>query len=82
VQLVWPEECPSLTARIPVLSSLGAALIGLRVGDEMPYFVAGCLNLVRVRSVSRSEPNVIPLFRTGATKGIIPFKDDPGPAAA
>lgn len=82
VQLVWPEECPSLTARIPVLSSLGAALIGLRVGDEMPYFVAGCLNLVRIRSVSRSEPNVIPLFRTGAAKGIIPFEDDPGPTAA
>ena len=82
VQLVWPEEGSSTPVRIPVLSSLGAALLGLRVGDEMPYFVAGGRNLVRVQNVSRSEPNVIPLFRTGAAKSGRPFDDDPGPTAA
>jgi len=61
---------------------LGAALLGLRAGDEMPYFVAGCRNLVRVQDVIRSEPNVIPLFRTGAAKSGMPFDDDPGPTAA
>jgi hypothetical protein len=29
----------------------------------MPYFVAGCLNLVRVQSVNRSGSSVVPLFR-------------------
>ena len=82
VQLVWPDQCSSSPSRIPVLSSLGAALIGLRAGDEMPYFIAGRLNLVRVQSVARSEPNVIPLFRTGAAKVGKPFEDDPGPTAA
>ena len=82
VQLVWPEECGPDLAGIPVLSSLGAALIGLRVGDQMPYFVAGCLNVVRVQGVSRSDSNVVPLFRTGAAEGGRPSDDDPGPAAA
>lgn len=82
VQLVWPEECTTDLAHIPVLSSLGAALIGLRVGDQMPYFVAGCLNVVRVQSVSRSDSNVVPLFRNEAAERGRPFDDDPGPAAA
>lgn len=82
VQLVWPDQCTSSPTRIPVLSSLGAALIGLKAGDEMPYFMAGRPNLVRVQSVSRSEPNVIPLFRTGAAKVGQPLGDDPGPTAA
>lgn len=82
VQLVWPEECATELNSIPVLSSLGAALIGLRVGDQMPYFVAGCLNVVRVQGVSRSESNVVPLFPTGAAGRGRPSDDDPGPAAA
>ena len=53
VQLVWPEDRAFDLARISVLSPLGAALIGLRAGDQMPYFVAGCMNLVGIVSVSR-----------------------------
>ncbi|MDA9544390.1 MULTISPECIES: GreA/GreB family elongation factor [unclassified Bradyrhizobium] len=80
VHLVWPEECWSDPARISVLTPLGAALIGLQVGDQMPYVVAGCLNVVRVQSVSQSSPNVVPLVRSSRRKG--PCDDDPGPSAA
>ena len=80
VQLVWPEECWSDPARISVLTPLGAALIGLQVGDRMPYFVAGCLNVVRVLNVTRSSPNVVPLFP--ANRRSRPLDDDPGPTAA
>ena len=79
VQLVWPEECWSDPARISVLTPLGAALIGLQVGDQMPYFVAGCLNVIRVQNVTQSSPNVVPLFRAHRRR---PLDDDPGPAAA
>ncbi|WP_271599515.1 hypothetical protein [Bradyrhizobium sp. CCBAU 45384] len=48
----------------------------------MPYFVGGCLNLVRVQSVKRSEANVVPLFRAPALAKAPPFDDDPGPTAA
>jgi len=80
VQLVWPEECWSDPARISVLTPLGAALIGLQVGDQMPYVVAGCLNVVRVLNVTRSSPNVVPLFP--ANRRSRPLDDDPGPTAA
>ena len=80
VQLVWPEECGMDLARISVLTPLGAALIGLHVGDQMPYFVAGCLNVVRVQTVTQSSPNVIPLFR--ASRRSRPIDNDPGPTAA
>jgi transcription elongation GreA/GreB family factor len=81
VQLVWPEDCRSDLAQISVLSSLGAALIGLRIGDQMPYFVMGCMNVIRVESVNRSEPNIdplAPLLRVPAFAN----DDDPGPTAA
>ncbi|QOZ79823.1 hypothetical protein XH83_33215 [Bradyrhizobium sp. CCBAU 53351] len=80
VQLVWPEECWSDPARISVLTPLGAALIGLQVGDQMPYVVGGCLNVVRVLNVTRSSPNVVPLFP--ANRRSRPLDDDPGPTAA
>jgi transcription elongation GreA/GreB family factor len=80
VHLVWPEECWSDPARISVLTPLGAALIGLKAGDQMPYLVAGCLNLVTVQNVTRSNPNVVPLFRPNRRS--TPLDDDPGPSAA
>lgn len=82
VQLVWPEDQSSDLARISVVSSLGAALIGLRAGDQMPYFVGACLNLVRIQNVKRSDANVVPLFRARARAGATSFDDDPGPTAA
>ncbi|WP_245332020.1 GreA/GreB family elongation factor [Bradyrhizobium sp. NAS80.1] len=82
VQLVWPDECSQDPSRVSVLSPLGAALLGLREGDRMPYSVGGCLNLVTVQSVSQSGPNVVPLFRRGTTARPSSPGDDPGPTAA
>jgi transcription elongation GreA/GreB family factor len=82
IQLVRPEDLTSDLAQISVLSGLGAALVGLRVGDQMPYFVAGCMNVIRIESVNRPEANVVPLFRTPALVDDEPFDSDPGPTAA
>ncbi|HKU08204.1 MAG TPA: GreA/GreB family elongation factor [Bradyrhizobium sp.] len=81
-QLVWPEDRGFDLARISVLSPLGAALIGLRVGDQMPYFVGAGLNVVTIEGVGRSPPNVVPLFRPPASAKAGPSDDDPGPTAA
>jgi len=82
VQLVWPEECSSDLACISVLTPLGAALIGLKVGDQMPYLIGGCLNVVRIQKVARSDAKIVPFIRRGASRPGRPFDDDPGPTAA
>jgi regulator of nucleoside diphosphate kinase len=82
VQLVWPEDRTSDLAKLSVLSPLGAALIGLQVGDQMPYFVAGCMNVVRIESVTGSASNVVPLVRSARLANNDSIDDDPGPAAA
>jgi regulator of nucleoside diphosphate kinase len=84
-QLVYPEDYRSDQSQIPVLSPLGAALVGLKVGSEVPFFAAGCTNVVRIESVSRREPNdvIALLFRRPSVKNEQPFDDDdPGPKAA
>ena len=40
-QLVYPEDYTSERTQIPVTSPLGAALGGLKVGSEIPFFTAG-----------------------------------------
>jgi len=55
VQLVWPENVTSNPAQLSVLSGLGAALVGLRVGDHMPYFVAEGMDVLRIENVNRAE---------------------------
>lgn len=82
VQLAWPEDLTPDLAQISVLSPLGAALIGLHVGDQMPYFVAGCMNVVRVERVSRSGPNVIRLALPHRIPAFDYDDPDPGPTAA
>ena len=82
VQLVWPEERASDLAQVSVLSPLGAALIGLHVGDQMPYFVAGCMNVIRIEGVAGSASNVVPLVRAPVFAHKDPIDDDPGPTAA
>src|SRR6185437_13961426 len=83
VQLVWPEDRTSDMAQVSVLSSLGAAMLGLRTGDQMPYFVAGCMKVIRIETVDRAEPKIdplAPLLRGPAFAN--DDDDDPGPRAA
>ena len=51
-RLVWPENITSDPSDVSVLSNLGAALIGLRVGDRMPYVVNGDLDVIRIENVN------------------------------
>jgi regulator of nucleoside diphosphate kinase len=84
-EVVYPEQYVSADAHVSVLSPLGTALLGLSVGSQMPYFTsAGWMHLVRIESVSRSGPDVIPLFLRGrnAAAGNPASGDDPGPVAA
>ena len=82
-QLVYPEDYTFEETQIAVVSPLGAALIGLKVGSKMPFFAAGCTHIVNVERVGRTEPNVIPLlFRAPVEESDEAFDDDPGPTAA
>jgi regulator of nucleoside diphosphate kinase len=84
-RLVYPEDYTSERTQIPVMSPLGAALVGLKVGSEIPFFTAGRTNVVRVERVSRGGPNdvVRALFCNPMVKGKKPADDDnPGPSAA
>ncbi|WOH69065.1 GreA/GreB family elongation factor [Bradyrhizobium sp. BWA-3-5] len=84
-RLVYPEDYTSERTQIPVMSPLGAALVGLKVGSDIPFFTAGRTNLVRVERVSRGGPNdvVRALVCNPMVKGKKPFHDDdPGPSAA
>jgi regulator of nucleoside diphosphate kinase len=84
-QLVYPEDYGSERTQVPVTSPLGAALVGLKIGSEIPFFTAGQTNVVRIESVSRGDPNDV----VGALLSNQVFRgkkliddDDPGPSAA
>ncbi|ANW00312.1 GreA/GreB family elongation factor [Bradyrhizobium icense] len=84
-QLVYPEDYTSERTQIPVTSPFGAALVGLKVGSEIPFFTAGRTNVVRIESVSRGDPNDVirALFSKPVVQGQKLFDDDdPGPSAA
>jgi regulator of nucleoside diphosphate kinase len=84
-QLVYPEDHTSERTQIPVTSPLGAALVGLKVGSEIPFFTAGRTNVVRIERVSRGDPNDVvgALFCSPVVKGKKHFDDDdPEPSAA
>ena len=84
-QLVYPEDYTYERTQVSVMSPLGAALVGLKVGSEIPFFTSGRTNVVRIESVSRGDPNdvVRALFCNPVVKGKKPFDDDdPGPSAA
>jgi regulator of nucleoside diphosphate kinase len=84
-QLVYPEDYRSERTQIPVISPLGAALVGLKVGSTIPFFAAGRTDLVQIQRVSRGEPNdvVRVLFSNPVVRGKDLFQDDdPGPSAA
>ncbi|NOJ46534.1 GreA/GreB family elongation factor [Bradyrhizobium archetypum] len=84
-QLVYPEDYTSEQAQLAVMSPLGAALVGLKVGSEIPFLTAGRTNVVRIERVSRGDPNdvVRVLFSNPVVRGNKLFDDnDPGPSAA
>jgi len=84
-QLVYPEDYTSERTQIPVMSPLGAALVGLKVGSEIPFFTAGRTNLVKIKSVSRRDPKDVirALFSNRVFQSEKPFDDDdPEPSAA
>ena len=84
-QLVYPEDYRSERTQIPVMSPLGTALVGLKVGSEIPFLAAGRTNVVKVERVSRGDPNdvVRVLFSNTEVKGKKLCDDgDPGPSAA
>jgi regulator of nucleoside diphosphate kinase len=81
-QLVWPEDRTCDPAQVSVLSDLGAALIGLRHGDQMPYFVGERMNVVRIESVDRCKPNIDPLAALLRAPAFGTDGEDPGPTAA
>jgi len=56
-QLVYPEDYTSERSQIPVMSPLGAALVGLKVGSEIPFVASGRTGLVTIERVSRRGPN-------------------------
>ena len=84
-RLVYPEDYTSGRTQIPVMSPLGAALVGLKVGSEIPFFTAGRTNIVRIERVSRGgrDDVVRALFCNPLSKSKRPLDDDdPGPSAA
>jgi regulator of nucleoside diphosphate kinase len=84
-QLVYPENYTCERTQIPVMSPLGAALVGLKVGSEIPFSTAGRTNLVKIESVSRRDPKdvVRALFSNTVFQAEKPFDDDdPEPSAA
>ncbi|MFK4622355.1 hypothetical protein ABIF50_005661 [Bradyrhizobium diazoefficiens] len=67
------------------MSPLGAALVGLKVGSEIPFFAFGRTNVVRIERVSRGDPNDVVgvLFSNHTFPDRTLFDDDdPGPSAA
>jgi regulator of nucleoside diphosphate kinase len=64
--LVHPDDVVADSVHLSVLTSLGAALLGIRVGDRMPFVGAdGRPHLATVLSV-RHDPTMLRLFRCGS----------------
>ncbi|MCC6780043.1 MAG: GreA/GreB family elongation factor [Hyphomicrobiales bacterium] len=82
--LVHPEEYVAPERQLSVLSPVGAALIGIKVGDRMPFVaLGGTLHIVTAISVDR-EQKIMSFARRSRTSRSEPENDpfDPGPAAA
>lgn len=82
--LALPEDCINADIHLSVMSPVGAALLGLRVGARMPYRDDG--GATRVAAVeSLAPPPGIAFFRRRPPRkdAFGPLPDpDPGPSAA
>lgn len=73
---VLPDHYSNSELEVSVLSPVGAAMLGLRKGDRMPYRdIFGALHFVTIMDVEPLRPN----FTAGADPQDPP---DPGPQAA
>lgn len=87
--LVAPEECLNSDIHLSVVSLVGAALLGLRVGASMPYRDKDGIHCVAIVE-SLAPPSNISFFRPAKSKfpprrpaDFDPMPDpDPGPSAA
>jgi regulator of nucleoside diphosphate kinase len=86
--LVCPDEFRSAQINLSVLSPLGAAVLGMSVGDRMKFFsIEGGLHFVIVESLSApaGAPLLFP-FNARRTVRRVPIEplgpDDEGPTAA
>ena len=74
--LVYPEAFHDAASQISLLSPIGVALLGLRVGEGMPVFIAGSgIHKLRVTHVTR------PFAEAGEAQTGDDF-DSPGPRTA
>jgi regulator of nucleoside diphosphate kinase len=55
IRLVYPHDADVTTGRVSILAPMGAALLGLRVGQEISWRVARGLKRVRVVEI-RYQP--------------------------
>ena len=55
IELVYPDEADQATGKISVLTPVGSALIGLRVGQEIAWvFPDGSVRRLKVTGVSKA----------------------------
>lgn len=84
-KLVYPRDYTGAEEQLSLLSPLGAALIGLRAGDRMPFLTLDeTFRLVTVVN-TRPAPDVPPFaqrFHDGSVANDTDDPSDPGPYAA
>jgi regulator of nucleoside diphosphate kinase len=86
--LVCPDEFRSAQINLSVLSPVGAALLGMSVGDRMKFFsIEGGLHFVILESLAApaGAPLLFPVKSRGAARSVpigSPRPDDEGPTAA
>ncbi len=57
IELVYPDEADPAQGKISVLTPVGSALLGLRVGQEIPWdFPDGSVHRLKVASVTQKTP--------------------------
>ncbi len=57
IELVYPDEADPGQGKISVLTPVGSALLGLRVGQEIPWdFPDGSVHRLKVASVTQKTP--------------------------
>ncbi len=81
--LVHPEEYVSAERQLSVLSPVGAALIGIKAGERMPFIaIDGTLHIVTVISIDRAPRILNFARRTPDQQDPQDGPFDPGPTAA